>query len=67
MADPVVIQMLKQKRAEISGFIAAYLAKIAQAKHDLAHINASIRLFEGGQSECAQYIVSHGFLRKRDR
>ena len=34
MADPVVIQMLKQKRAEISGVIAAYLAKIAQAKHD---------------------------------
>ena len=64
MADPVVIQMLKQKRAEISGVIAAYLAKIAQAKHDLAHINASLRLFEGGEQERAQYIVSHGFFRK---
>ena len=64
MADAVVIQMLKQKRAEISGVIAAYLAKIAQAKHDLAHINASIRLFEGGEQERAQYIVSHGFFKK---
>ena len=40
------IQTLKQKRAEISGAIAAYQAQIAQARHDLAHINASIRLFE---------------------
>lgn len=64
MADAVVIQMLKQKRAEISGVIAAYLAKIAQAKHDLAHINASIRLFDGGEQERAQYIVSHGFFKK---
>jgi hypothetical protein len=64
MADAVVIQMLKQKRAEISGVIAAYLVKIAQAKHDLAHINASICLFEGGEQERAQYIVSHGFFKK---
>ena len=64
MAEPLVIQMLKQKRAEISGVIAAYQAKIAQAKHDLAHINASIRLFEGGEQERAQYIVSHGFFKK---
>ena len=64
MADPLVIQTLKQKRAEISGVIAAYLAKIAQAKHDLAHINASINLFLGGEQERAQYIVSHGFFKK---
>ena len=51
MADAVVIQMLKQKRAEISGAIAVYEAQIAQARHDLAHINASIRLFEGGETE----------------
>jgi hypothetical protein len=64
MAEPLVIQMLKQKRAEISGVIAAYQARIAQAKHDLAHMNASIRLFEGGEQERAQYIVSHGFFKK---
>jgi len=64
MVDPLVIQMLKQKRAEISGVIAAYQARIAQARHDLAHINAAIRLFEGGEQERSQYIVSHGFFKK---
>src|ERR1044072_6067870 len=64
MADALTIQTLKQKRAEISGVIAAYQAKIAQARHDLAHINAVIRLVEGGEQERAQYIVSHGFFKK---
>ena len=64
MSDPLIIQTLKQKRAEISGVIAAYQARIAQARHDLAHINAVIRLVEGGEQERAQYIVSHGFFKK---
>ena len=64
MSDPLIIQTLKQKRAEISGVIAAYQAKIAQARHDLAHINAVIRLVEGDEQERAQYIVSHGFFKK---
>ena len=64
MEDPLVIQTLKHKRAEISGAIAAYQAQIAQARHDLAHINASIRLFEGGETNRARYIVSHGFFKK---
>jgi len=64
MEEPLVIQTLKQKRAEISGAIAAYQARIAQARHDLAHINASIRLFESGEPNRAQYIVSHGFFQK---
>ena len=63
MEEPLVIQTLKQKPAEISGAIAAYQARIAQARHDLAHINASIRLFESGERNRAQYI-SHGFFQK---
>jgi hypothetical protein len=31
-------------------------------RHDLAYINAVIRLVEGGEQERAQYIVSHGFF-----
>jgi hypothetical protein len=46
MEEPLVIQTLKRKRAEISGAIAAYQAQIPQARQNLAHINASIRLFE---------------------
>jgi hypothetical protein len=45
MADPLVVQTLSDMRAEILGRIAAYEAQIAHAKHDLAHVNATIRLF----------------------
>lgn len=34
MTEPLVIQTLKDKRAEIHGRIAAYQAQIAQAKHE---------------------------------
>ncbi len=33
MADPLVVQCLKEMRAEILGRVAAYAAQIAQAKH----------------------------------
>jgi hypothetical protein len=45
MSDPLIIQTLTQKRAEILGRIGAYEAQIAQAKHDLAHLNATMELF----------------------
>ncbi len=45
MPDPLVVRTLREKRAEILGRIAACEAQIAQAKHDLAHVNATIRLF----------------------
>ena len=64
MTEPLVIQTLKDKRAEINGRIAAYQAQIAQAKHDLAHINASIRLFTDPEHQRARYMVSHGFFKK---
>jgi len=64
MPEPLVIQSLKEKRAEIYGRIAAYQAQIAQAKHDLAHINASIRLFTDPEHQRARYMVSHGFFKK---
>lgn len=64
MSDPLIIQTLRQKRAEISGVIAAYQAKITQARHDLAHIDAVMRLVEGGEQERAQYIVNHGLFKK---
>jgi hypothetical protein len=64
MAEPLVIQSLKDKRGEIHGRIAACQAQIAQAKHDLAHINASIRLFTDPEHQRARYIVSHGFFKK---
>ena len=34
MSDPLVVQALKDKRAEIHGRIGAYQAQIAEAKYD---------------------------------
>lgn len=64
IAESLIIQSLKDKRAEIHGRITAYQAQIAQAKHDLAHINASIRLFTDPDYQRARYMVSHGFFKK---
>ena len=64
MPESMIIQSLKDKRAEINGRIAAYQAQIAQAKHDLTHINASIRLFTDPEHQRARYMVSHGFFKK---
>lgn len=64
MSDLLVIQALKDKRAEIHGRIGAYQAQIAEAKHDLTHLNAAIRLFTDVDSQRARYLVSHGFFRK---
>jgi hypothetical protein len=64
MADPLVVQSLREMRAEILGRIAAYEAQIAQAKHDLAHVNATLRLFTEPEEQRARYLVSHGFSRK---
>ena len=64
MADQLIIKALQDKRAEIHGRISAYQAQIAEAKHDLAHINASIRLFTDEEGQRVRYLVSHGFFKK---
>lgn len=64
MSEPLIIQTLTQKRAEILGQIKAYEAQIAHAKHDLAHVNATIELFAAPERQRARYIVSHGFFKK---
>ncbi len=64
MGEPLVIQTLKDKRAEILGRISAYEAQIAQARHDLAHVNATIQLFTEPEKQRARYMVSHGFFKK---
>ena len=39
-----------------SGNFAAYEAQIGQAKHDLAHVNATIRLFTEPEKQRARYL-----------
>ena len=54
---------MKDKRAEIHGRITAYQAQIAQAKQDLAQLNASIRLFT---DICVRHLEVDGELTTRD-
>ncbi len=49
MAEIRTVTTLKSKRDEITRAIVNYENKIAQAKVDLAHINAAIRIFEIGE------------------
>ena len=55
---------LRDKRAEIHGQIAVYQAQIAQVKHDVAHVNATIRMFTDVECQRTRYVVSHGFFKK---
>lgn len=64
MAEDLIVKALRDKRAEIHGRITAYEAQIEQAKHDLAHVNATLRLFTDVDKQRARYAVSHGFFRK---
>ena len=64
MSEPLIIHTLTQKRAEILGRIKAYETQIAHAKHDVAHVNATIELFASPERQRARYMVSHGFFKK---
>lgn len=46
MAIPLSVFMLRRKRNEIRDAIAAYEAKLREARADLAHVLATLRLFE---------------------
>jgi hypothetical protein len=45
MAEPHSVSILTRKRDKIRDTIAAYEAKLRQAQADLAHVNATLRLF----------------------
>ena len=55
---------MTQKRAEILSRIKAYEAQVAEAKHDLAHVNATIERFAAPERQRARYMVCHGFFKK---
>lgn len=60
----IVLQTLERKRAEIIGAIKKHEAAIAQAKHDLAHVGATLRMLKGPEGGRRAYIVSQGFFAK---
>lgn len=50
MADPQLITTLTRKRKEIEAAIAGYQRAIDAARKDLAHVNATLRLFKVGDA-----------------
>ena len=50
MADPQVLSTLRRKRNEIERVIVTYEKRLTEARRDLAHVNATIQLFEAATS-----------------
>jgi len=48
MTKSRTVESLEVKRAQIAAAVAAYEAKLAQARKDLAHLTAAIAIFESG-------------------
>ncbi len=45
MAESQTLVVLRNKRDEIERAIVAYEKELAQARRDLAHVNATLRMF----------------------
>jgi hypothetical protein len=58
MPEIRTVTTLKRKRAEIAASIKLYEKHLAQARSDLAHVAAAIRIFEasGKPSDLARYV-----------
>ena len=57
MAEPIAV-LARRKRDQISGTIAHYERLLRKAEHDLAHVNAALRLFEttGEAGDLPRYV-----------
>ncbi|GFO83483.1 MAG: hypothetical protein A49_31100 [Methyloceanibacter sp.] len=58
MAESQTLVILRDKRDKIERAIAAYEKEIQQARRDLAHVNATIRMFEApeGRTQFPVYV-----------
>jgi len=64
--EPLTVLALRRKRDQISGVIAEYERKIKEAQHDLAHVNACLRLYEltGDPRDFPPYIDLNRLLHR---
>jgi hypothetical protein len=46
MADPQILTTLRRRRDEMEAAIRAYEKKVESLRRDLAHVNATLRMFE---------------------
>lgn len=61
MAEIRTVTTLRRKRDEISASVRLYERQLAQARVDLAHVTAAIRIFEalGDLAGMARYVDTH--------
>jgi hypothetical protein len=66
MAIPLSVFMLRRKRNEIRDAIAAYEAKLREARADLSHVLATLRMFEasGEPADFAPYFDLNRVFRR---
>jgi hypothetical protein len=66
MGEPIAVLALRRKRDQISGTIAHYERLVREAEHDLAHVNAALRLFEvtGEACDLPPYVDLNRLLRR---
>ena len=66
MADSRTAETLRKKRGEIARSIDDYEARLAQAKADLAHIDAAIAIFAtgDGQKPVRPYVDIHRLFKR---
>lgn len=62
MAEPQIVTTLRNKAGQVENYIANMEGKIAAARADLAHIRATLALFEAN-SDTPQYPVHMGVSR----
>lgn len=66
MAEIRTVTTLQHKRDEIRASIRMYEAKIAQARSDLSHVTAVLRLFEASRrgQDLARYMDSYRLFKR---
>jgi hypothetical protein len=69
MAEIRTVTTLQFKRDEIVSTIRAYERQLEQARADLAHINAVIRVFEasGDPKDMLRYVDTHRLFKYREK
>jgi hypothetical protein len=66
MGDPIAVLALRKKRDQIAATIAHYERLTREAEHDLAHVNAALRLFEvtGEAADLPPYVDLNRLLKR---
>ncbi len=66
MAEIRTVTTLKRKRSQIAASIKLYEKQLAQARLDLAHVEATIRIFaaSGKPSDIARYVDTYRLFKR---